>query len=74
MFKHFFFSYVHTSNPETLLQYKAASRRLLEAPTSHDGSSVITSPTSKIYNSSHLKNIKTMAAVIIWSYPILGVI
>jgi len=59
----FFFSHVHTSNPETLLQYKAASRLLLDAPTSRDGSSVTTSPTSKIYNSNHLKNIETMAAV-----------
>jgi len=43
--------YHYTSNPETLLQYRAARRRLLEAPTSRDESSVTTSPTSKIYNS-----------------------
>ena len=44
-----------TSKPETLLQYKAASRRLLEAPTSRDESNVTTSPTSKIYIHNHSK-------------------
>jgi len=52
----FFFLKAYTSNPETLLQYKAASLRLLEAPTSRDESSITTSRTSKIYNGKYLKD------------------